>query len=178
MKSSLDYLQLEELENDHLQTIWVKCGLKNSKHGYYCNGYREHKSNIGGSISNQKEKFELFLNQWEQALTHGTTSEPNEIFVLCDINLDSFQDKWLNPNYHLYSLSQLVQRTCNTNILSQIVNDIPRAEYNSISNKTDLSCIDHIYSNVKYKCSSPVITSFGDSDHDIIGITRLSIRYV
>ena len=43
-----------------------------------------------------------------------------------------------------------------------------------MSSTTSLSCIDHIYTNCKYKCSSPIITSFGNSDHDIIGFVRLS----
>ena len=90
------------------------------------------------------------------------------------MNLDSYKDKWHNPNYHLYTLSQLVHRSCNLNNLSQLVEDVTRVQYNSVSNTTDLSCIDHIYSNVKFKCSSPVITSFGGSDHDMIGFTRLS----
>ena len=173
VKNTLDYIRVEEIENEHLQSIWIRGGFKNSKHGYYCNGYREHKSNVGGSLNNQKYKLEIFLNQWEQALCHGNPSEPNDIFVLCDMNLNSYQDVWLNPDYHLYSLSQLVQHVCNTNNLSQLVKDITRAQYNSVANKTDLSCIDHIYSNVKFKCSKPEVLSFGGSDHDIIGIIRL-----
>jgi hypothetical protein len=174
VKNTLDYQRVEDLEDEHLQTIWIKCGFKNSKHGYYCNGYREHKSNIGGSICNQKQKLDTFIYQWEKALTHGNPEEPNDIFVLCDMNLDSYKDKWHKPNYHLYTLSQLVHRSCNLNNLSQLVEDVTRVQYNSVRNTTDLSCIDHIYSNVKFKCSSPVITSFGGSDHDMIGFTRLS----
>ena len=89
VKNSLDYQRVEDLEDEHLQTIWIKCGFKNSKHGYYCNGYREHKSNIGGSICNQKQKLDTFINRWEKVLTHGNPEEPNDIFVLCDMNLDS-----------------------------------------------------------------------------------------
>ena len=39
VKNSLDYQRVEDLEDEHLQTIWIKCGFKISKHGYYCNGY-------------------------------------------------------------------------------------------------------------------------------------------
>ena len=82
VKNTLDYIRVEEIENEHLQSIWIRGGFKNSKHGYYyCNGYREHKSNIGGSLNNQKNKLEIFLNQWEQALCHGNPSEPNDIFI-------------------------------------------------------------------------------------------------
>ena len=36
------------------------------------------------------------------------------------------------------------------------------------------SCIDHIYTNAKYKCSDATVTPFGGSDHDIISYTRFS----
>ena len=49
-----------------------------------------------------------------------------------------------------------------------------RVQYNSVTNKTAVSCIDHIYTNVSFKCSSPDVQSFGDSDHDLIGVIRLS----
>ena len=90
------------------------------------------------------------------------------------MNLDSYKNKWLDSEYHLYSLSQLVQWSCNSNNISQIVNQVTRTQFNSCTNKTEFSCIDHIYTNVKHKCSKPVIVSFGDSDHDLIGFTRLS----
>ena len=82
--------------------------------------------------------------------------------------------KWMNPNYNLFSLAQLVRRQCYLNNIDQIVKGVTRIQYNSVSNNSSLSCIDHIYTNVKFKCSSPMIISFGDSDHDIIGFTRLS----
>ena len=35
-----------------------------------------------------------------------------------------------------------------------------------------MSCIDHVYTNVKHRCSKVMVTSFGDSDHELIGYTR------
>ena len=61
-----------------------------------------------------------------------------------------------------------------THNMTQLVTEVTRAQYNSVSEKTDLSCIDHIYTNSKHKCSTPTVTSFGDSDHNIIGFIRLS----
>ena len=46
-KKTFDCPRIPELEDDHLQTIWVKFGFKNSRAGYYCQGYREHTSNMG-----------------------------------------------------------------------------------------------------------------------------------
>ena len=39
---------------------------------------------------------------------------------------------------------------------------------------TNVSSIDHVYTNVKHRCSEVAVTSFGSSDHDIIGYTRYS----
>ena len=174
VKKSFDYVRVGELEDDHLQTIWIKGGFKGSKHGYYCHMYREHSSNLGGSINAQKQKLNLMIEQWERALTVGGANEPNDVFVCGDMNLDSYKNAWLSPDYNLYSLSQLVQRSCNLNNITQIVKDVTRSQFNSVRNQTSLSCIDHIYTNAKYKCSKPEICSFGNSDHDLIGFIRLS----
>ena len=107
-------------------------------------------------------------------MNHGNPTEPNEVFVLGDINIDTLDGRWLQRDYSLYSLSQMVNTFCNANSLSQLVREATRVQYNSVTNTTSLSCIDHIYTNCKYKCSSPIITSFGNSDHDIIGFVRLS----
>ena len=173
-KKTLECCQIPELEDEHLQTIWVKFGFKNSRAGYYCHGYREHKSNLGNSLQVQKVKLNLFLNQWENAMCHGNPTEPNEVFILGDMNIDTLHGRWLQRDYSLYSLSQEVNTFCNANNLSQLVKQATRVQYNSVTNTTNLSCIDHIYTNCKYKCSSPEIISFGNSDHDIIGFVRLS----
>ena len=174
VKNSFEYVRVPELEDEHLQSIWVRGGFKNSKHGFYCHMYREHSSNIGGTIIAQKQKLNLLIDQWEKAILFGGPQEPNDIFVLGDMNLDSYNNAWLNPDYNLYSLSQLVQRSCNLNNISQIVKGVTRSQFNSVKNKTSISCIDHIYTNAKFKCSKPEISSFGNSDHDMIGFVRLS----
>ena len=136
--------------------------------------YREHTSNLGGSLNAQEIKLNQLLSQWEKAVEFGHPQVPNDVFICGDMNLDSLNDNWLNPQYNLYSLSQLVQRSCNLFNLSQIVKGVTRSQFNSVFNQTKISCLDHIYTNVKFKCSQPVIESFGNSDHDIIGFTRLS----
>ena len=49
-----------------------------------------------------------------------------------------------------------------------------RFMFNSVKDSTDISCLDHVYCNKKYKCSTPIVTSFGASDHDLISYTRYS----
>ena len=116
----------------------------------------------------------MFVDQCENALIHGNPAEPDEIFILGDMNLDSFKDRWLQRDYSLYCLAQIIHEFCNSNNVSQLVTEITRAQYNSVAKKTDISCLDHIYTNCKYKCSVPTVTNFGDSDHNIVGFTRLS----
>ena len=43
-----------------------------------------------------------------------------------------------------------------------------------MTNITKISCIDHIYTNAKFRCSAANVISFGDSDHDLISYTRYS----
>ena len=174
IKKSLKYERIDTLEDEHLQTIWVKCGFKNSKPGFFCNGYREHKSNIGESLQHQYDKLSTFLNQWEDTINFGDPTEPNDVFILCDMNLDSFEYKWKSSSYRLHRLSQLVFRYCNANNLEQIVESVTRVQHNGVTNISSVSCLDHIYTNVKYKCSAAEVVCFGDIDHDMIGITRLS----
>ena len=113
VKSSLHYTQVHDLQDDTVQSIWIKGGFKNSKKMYFCHAYREHTSTMGSSISSQKQYLVSFLQQWENASTHDTTDDTNEIHVVGDMNLDALEGKWLRPGYHLVSLSRLVESACN-----------------------------------------------------------------
>ena len=171
-KKNLEVEQLDDLQDETVQSIWVKAGFKSSKKIFYCHGYREHTSTLGSSIRAQTEYLKKFLIQWENATLHGNPSEPNETHISCDMNLDALNDRWLSPNYHLHSLSNLVQLTCNTNNFAQLVHQPTRMQFNSVKNSTDVSCIDHIYTNRKFRCSNPVVIPFGDRDHDVISYIR------
>ena len=102
---------------------------------------------------------------------HSSPSEPNEVHVAGDMNLDSLEGRWLQSDYPLVNLSRMVDSCCQVNNISQLVKDITRVQYNSITHSTNVSCIDHVYTNVKYRCSEVTIPSFGSSDHDMIGYT-------
>ena len=54
VKKSLDYQQIHDLEDDLVQSIWLKGGYKTGKKMYYCHAYREHTSTLGAGIRNQK----------------------------------------------------------------------------------------------------------------------------
>ena len=174
VKKSLQYEQLSDLQNEHVQSIWLRGGFRNTKRLYFCNYYREHKSKLGSSIDDQKKYLDLFLNQWEAAAYHKNSQGNNEVYLFGDMNLDALNGRWLQPNYSLLSLSTMVQNSCNVGNFSQLVSFPTRFQLNSVSGVTEQSCIDHIYSNYSFRCSNPIIWSFGASDHDIIGFTRFS----
>ena len=122
----------------------------------------------------QRSHLQTFLNQWEAATLHGNPDEPNETHIIGDMNLDCYQGKWLKPDYSLVSLSKLVQTACNTNNFTQLVTSPTRSQYNSVRRETDLSCIDHLYCNTKFRCSKVSVISFGNSDHDLLSYIRYS----
>ena len=171
--SSLGQIRLPtDLEDDRVQSIWLKGGQRNSKDILFCHVYREHLSRQG--VAAQCEYMTTFLGQWESATQYGGRAEPNETHICGDMNIDVYQGRWLDPDYHLIALSRLIKAACDVNNFHQMVKDITRLQFNSVSNTTDISCIDHIYTNARFRCSNAEVISFGDSDHDLIGYTRYS----
>ena len=132
VKNNFEYEQVSELEDDLIQSIWIKGGFKQSKKIYFCHGYREHGSTEDITITSQSRNLAKFLTQWEEAMVHNSPYEPNEVHVCGDMNLDSLNGKWLQPNYGLISLSRLVQNTCNANNFTQLVREATRFQYNRI----------------------------------------------
>ena len=63
VKSSLQYVQLHELEDNQVQSIWIEGGFKNSKKIIFCHTYREHTNSMGNSLKFQKNNLEIFLQQ-------------------------------------------------------------------------------------------------------------------
>lgn len=53
VKNSLEYQQIHDLEDDLVQSIWLRGGYKAGKKIYFCHFYREHTSTMGGSIREQ-----------------------------------------------------------------------------------------------------------------------------
>ena len=174
MKKSLHYKQVFDLEHDLVQSIWVKGGYKNGKKIYFCHAYREHSSIMGDSINSQKDYLNILLGQWEAATTDKFPTEPNELHVSLDMNLDYLKENRLQPTYRLCSLTRLVQNICNAENFTQLVREPTRSMYNSVSNSTEISCIDHVYCNARHKCSPPRVIVSGASDNDIICYIRYS----
>ena len=172
VKKSFKYEHIQQLEHESIQSIWIKGNLKNSKSIYFCHAYREHADSIL-----QMSNLQILLHQWEDAIEFGNPNEKNEVHISLDMNLDSYMGKWLQNDYSLLSLSKKVQNYCDIGNFTQLVTDPTRSMYNSVTNTTEVSCIDHVYTNQKYKCSKPAVIPFGASDHDLVSYTRYSKEY-
>ena len=90
------------------------------------------------------------------------------------MNLDSFNDRWLTPSYSLHSLAKMVKSSCNSGNFVQLVQVPTRFQHNSVTGVTVSSCIDHVYTNFRFRCSEVKVIPFGNSDHDIVEYVRLS----
>ena len=172
IKKSLAYDHLPFLEHPDIQSIWIRAGFKNTRKIYYSHIYREHTNTLGNSMAAQRTALERMLAQWEDAIVHENPETPNEVHIAGDMNLDSLKNRWLQPDYSLYSLATMVMNCCNSNNFSQMVNKVTRVQYNSNKNKTAMSCIDHLYCNAKHRISVVDVVTCGTSDHDAITYTR------
>ena len=174
IKETFKYQQISELEDESVQSVWIKGSHRNSKDILFCHGYREHLTGQGAAT--QQQYLATFLGQWEAATQYGVRgrSEPNEVHICGDMNIDTYKDRWLHPNYYLVTLSRMIKSVCDQNNFHQLVKDITRLQINSVTNTTSVSTIDHVYTNTRFRCSAIQVTSFGDSDHDLVSYTRYS----
>ena len=88
------------------------------------------------------------------------------------MNLDCHKNKWLSSSYHLQKLAKMVEIACYDGLFNQLVDVPTRFEHNSVTGQTSYSCIDHVYTNHKFRCSKVEVVPFGNSDHDLIEYIR------
>ena len=58
------------------------------------------------------------------------------------------------------ALAKIVQNICYLGNFSQLVTKPTRMMFNSVTQTTEISCIDHMYTNAKFQCSKPVVVPF------------------
>ena len=75
------------------------------------------------------------------------------------MNIDTYQDRWLHPNYHLITLSRMLKSMCDLNNFHQLVKSITRLQFNSVTNTTSMSIIDYVYTNARFRCSDVEVSS-------------------
>ena len=62
VKKTFKYQQIPELEDDLVQSVWLKGSQRNSTDIYFCHGYREHLTGEGTAA--QRNYVNTFLGQW------------------------------------------------------------------------------------------------------------------
>ena len=139
VKKSLQYEQLSNLQDLEVQTVWLRAGFKNTRKIYFSHLYREHTSTLGSSIASQRKALEKILAQWDNAVVHDSPDKPNEVHIMGDMNLESLNNRWVQPDYPLASLARLVLQYCSLNNFSQMVDKVTRVQYNSLSKITNTS---------------------------------------
>ena len=102
-----------DLMNNKISAIWLEVGLPNTKKILVCNLYREwgylrQQDKLSHSLSEQLERWKLFIEQWEKAI-----SEDKEVIVTGDVNINSL--KWMKDDlpstdstYKLRALTELL----------------------------------------------------------------------
>jgi hypothetical protein len=61
VKKTFKYQQISELEDEYMQSVWLKGGQRNSKDIYFCHAYREHLTREGSAA--QRDYLDTFLGQ-------------------------------------------------------------------------------------------------------------------
>ena len=69
VKKTFKYSQVQDLQDNEVQSIWLKGGYRNSKEIFFCHSYREHLSKETSLV--QQNYLISFLGQWESATSYG-----------------------------------------------------------------------------------------------------------
>ena len=85
-----------DLMNSNISAIWLEVGLPRKRKILVCNTYREwghlrQEDDSSHSVSEQLERWKLFIKQWEAAIR-----EDKEVIVTGDININSL--KWMRDD--------------------------------------------------------------------------------
>ena len=94
-----------------------------------------------------------YFSKPKASVEYNNPSEKNEVHVSVDMNIDSLNGRWLESTYRLVSLGKLVQNCCDIGNFTQLVNEPTRMMFNSVTETTEISCIDHVKTNAK-TCTS------------------------
>ena len=108
VKNSLHFEQIEDLQDDQVQSIWLRAGFRGSQQIYFCHFYREHSNSSGSTMAAQRSSLDKFLSQWENASEYRKKDTVNEVHIVGDMNLDA-----LNGEVVCYIISSVIpSRNC------------------------------------------------------------------
>ena len=140
--------EINMIYKDDGADVWLECGLPRQKGMLVCIGYRQwrllgQQDSNSASVSEQLERWTVFLDNWETAL-----NEEKEVIVMLDANLDFLT--WRNsdelPPHHSSNRLKSFIDTLFDRIMplgvSQLVTGATRMERGQPQ-----AGLDHIYTN-------------------------------
>ena len=168
-----------DLMNNEFSSVWLEIGLPRQKKFLVSHIYRDwqylgQQNRDSLTVHEQKRRWELFLQQWESAI-----SERLEIHVQGDFNLNFLDFGNLNvipSNTQSYKLQSL--------ILSLKDRIIPHGFCQVIEGKTRIwpgapaTLLDHHWTNQEEKVSGTHTYYQGASDHKMICTTRRTKKII
>ena len=130
--------------------------------------YREFTGGVSGlgDIAAQNERLARQVNHWRKI-----SGSKRDFVSLGDANLCS--NKWYEDDYNHHEQAAAVQSFLIDSASTQLVKDFTRSEIVQ-GGVLSRSCIDHCYTNVPEKMSTPEVLAVGDSDHLGIAVTKFS----
>ena len=173
-----------DLMNQWVSSIWLEVGLPRQRKFLLCNAYREwgypnQPDNTSHSYTAQKDRWTMFLDQWEAGI-----QEDKEIILLGDLNICHI--KWtrtdLSPTEQTYRLKTLIVELFERIIPQGFCQLVQGFSY--VKQGQGKSGLDYLYSNRVDKLSEVALHSNGGSDHKMIHLVRYSrsmkreVRYI
>ena len=169
----------DDLMNEEFSSVWLEVGLTRQKEFLISHIYREwqyqgQQNQDSLTVPEQRRRWDLFLQQWETAISEG-----QEIHVQGDFNLN-FQDfnnlDTLPINTQSYKLKSL--------ILALKDRIIPHGFCQLIETETRIwpgapaSLLDHHWTNHEEKVTHSHAYYQGASDHKMICVTRRTKKII
>ena len=161
------HVNIRELssQDSDLSSISCEIGLGREKKTCANFFYREWTGGVSGlgDMDSQLDRLTRQVKHWKSLFTRN-----RDVIILGDANLCAF--KWGDNSYQYKSLADVIQNFLLETSSFQQVREFTRSEV--ACNGLVRSCIDHCYSDVPEKLSSPIVESAGDSDHLAVIVTK------
>ena len=154
--------------NTDLPSITLDIGFGQTRKTRVCIYYREWTSGVTGDNSDagQRERWGRQLHQWRMHLQGR-----RDLIMLGDGNICTLHcnDQQYPANKKV--ISDMYQDFLLSESCVQIVNVYTRSQ-TIAGGQVSRACLDHITTNNLAKCSDPVVTAIGDSDHHCVSVVK------
>lgn len=171
---AVNYERCHSLEDEDLSTVWIKAGFKQQRI-FLINGHyrqwklQEDKEGLSHKVSQQRIRLSRLLKPWVNLADTGM-----EVISVGDINLpDTDRDIINNYDRKLTPLTEEYTRSLNLSSLTKLSTDTTRM----MQGHQD-SSPDQIHVSDPSKTSDVTVLRQGDSDHNVLIITRYTKKQI